>query len=138
MRAFNKDDYDQVLKYEEDFKRAIESRYAKGVTQTMFDELSKVYRETLNRQANYSCGGCVLQMLTSVGRLYFNFKKELEIQARKEEEAKKKEKSQKSGTRGRRTSNKNKEDKKDVHKDKIEEQGGKGSTGDVSDNQHLG
>ena len=134
MRAFNKDDYDLVIGYEADFKRAIESRYAKGITREEFDLLSRIYRETLNRQANPSCGGCVLQMLTSIGRLYFNFKKELEERLKKEEEEKKNI-SQKPRSRNRRVSNKNKEDNKDVHKDKIEVQGGEGSPGDVSDNK---
>ena len=35
--------------------------------------LQRIYNECLNRQANLSCGGCVLQMMTSVGRLYFGY-----------------------------------------------------------------
>ena len=82
MRKFNEEDFKVMSKYEDDFKRAIDSRFAKGILQVEFDEIAKVYKETLNRQASSSCGGCVLQMLTSVGRLYFSYKKQVEaIQA---------------------------------------------------------
>lgn len=111
MRKFNQSDYDLVNKYESDFRRAIDSRYAKGIFKEEFDVISKVYKETLNRQANSSCGGCVLQMLTSVGRLYFAFKKEMDEQLKKEEETKKTTK-----LRSRRK----KEDKENVQEDKTE------------------
>lgn len=106
MRKFSLEDYETVKKYEGDFKRAIESRYARNITLGEFNEINTIYRETLNRNANSSCGGCVLQMLTSIGRLYFTYKKQLN----------------------------NKEDNKDVYKDKIETQGGEGNPGDVSNN----
>ena len=89
MRQFNEKDYELVNKYEADFRRAIDSRYAKGITREAFDEISQVYRETLNRQANSNCGGCVLQMLTSVGRLYFAYKGKMEEELKKKELEKK-------------------------------------------------
>lgn len=91
MRKFNKDDYDLVKSYEKDFTRVIESRYATGLTQAELQVVSKIYAETLNRQANLGCGGCVLQMMTSVGRLYFSFKKELEANKPKRTRRKKNE-----------------------------------------------
>lgn len=131
MRQFNEKDYNLVTKYEDDFRRAIDSRYAKGITRDAFDEISQVYKETLNRQANSNCGGCVLQMLTSVGRLYFAYKGKMEDELKKKE-LEKKNKSQKGSNR---RSAKNKEEKKDVHKDKIEVKGGEGNPVDVSDNK---
>ena len=89
MRKFNKDDYELVKSYEKDFTRAIESRYCTGLLKEELEVVSKVYRETLNRQANLSCGACVLQMMTSVGRLYFAYIKET---AAAEEEQKKEKK----------------------------------------------
>lgn len=100
MRKFTKDDYDLVKKYEKDFTRAIESRYCTGLLKEELEVVSKVYIATLNRQANLSCGGCVLQMMTSVGRLYFAYKKEA---AAAEEELKKEKK-----TRVRRKKNEDK------------------------------
>ena len=131
MRQFNEKDYKLVTKYEDDFRRAIDSRYAKGITRDAFDEISQVYKETLNRQANSNCGGCVLQMLTSVGRLYFAYKGKME------EELKRKELENKNNSQKRynRRSQKNKEENKDVHKDKTEVQGGEGNPVDVSDNK---
>lgn len=76
MRHFSKDDYDLLKKYSKHFERAIKSRYCSGLSQADLKVISQVYRETLNRQANLSCGGCVLQMLTSVGRLYRSFEEE--------------------------------------------------------------
>lgn len=80
MRKFCKDDYDQVKSYEKDFIRAIESRYCTGLLKQELEVVSRIYGECLNRQANLSCGGCVLQMMTSVGRLYLAFKKNLELE----------------------------------------------------------
>jgi hypothetical protein len=77
MRKFTKEDYDLVKKYEKDFTRAIESRYCTGLLKEELEVISGLYKETLNRQANLSCGGCVLQMMTSVGRLYFAFAKKM-------------------------------------------------------------
>lgn len=76
MRKFNSDDYELVKSYEKDFERAIESRYCTGLLKEELQVISKVYKETLSRQANLSCGACVLQMMTSVGRLYFAYKKD--------------------------------------------------------------
>jgi hypothetical protein len=74
MRSFNENDYQLVKRYEKDFTKAIESRYCTGLLQEELEVCQKIYNETLNRQANLSCGGCVLQMMTSVGRLYFSYK----------------------------------------------------------------
>ena len=73
MRKFTQADYEAVKAYERDFTRAIESRYCTGLLQNELDTVQKIYNECLNRQANLSCGGCVLQMMTSVGRLYFGY-----------------------------------------------------------------
>ena len=73
MRKFTQADYEAVKAYERDFTRAIESRYCTGLLQNELEVVQKIYNECLNRQANLSCGGCVLQMMTSVGRLYFGY-----------------------------------------------------------------
>lgn len=75
MRKFTEDDYQAVKAYEKDFTKAIESRYCTGLLKNELDTVQRIYNETLNRQANLSCGGCVLQMMSSVGRLYFAYKK---------------------------------------------------------------
>lgn len=92
MRPFNRSDYDLVKDYEKDFTRAINSRYATGLLTDELNNVQKVYNETLNRQANLSCGGCVLQMMTSVGRLYFHYKQTVvEAELKLQEELKAKE-----------------------------------------------
>lgn len=82
MRPFSKEDYELVKDYEADFTRAIKSRYCTGLLRDELEVIHRIYGETLNRQANLSCGGCVLQMMTSVGRLYFHYKEELEMIAK--------------------------------------------------------
>lgn len=74
MRKFTQEDYDLVKNYEKDFHRAIYSRYVTGMSITSLETIARIYKETLNRNTNLSCGGCVLQMMTSVGRLYFSYK----------------------------------------------------------------
>ena len=76
MRKFTQEDYELVKAYEKDFTRAIVSRYCTGLLQEELEVIHRIYQETLNRQANLSCGGCILQMMTSVGRLYFSYKEE--------------------------------------------------------------
>lgn len=88
MRQFNEDDYNLVKDYEKDFTKAIESRYCTGLLKEELDVVHRIYGECLNRQANLSCGGCVLQMMTSVGRLYFGYKRKMEEEARKAKEEK--------------------------------------------------
>ena len=88
MRAFNESDYELVKNYEKDFTRAIESRYCTGLLKDELEVVQKIYNETLNRQANLSCGGCVLQMMTSVGRLYFGYKRKLEEELQKQKKEK--------------------------------------------------
>lgn len=89
MRKFNEEDYNSVKSYEKDFERAIKSRYCTGLSKEELEVVLNIYSQCLNRQANLSCGGCVLQMMTSVGRLYFAFKEPYEARIR--EEARKKE-----------------------------------------------
>lgn len=98
MRKFNESDYELVKSYERDFTRAIESRYCTGLLKEELEVVQRIYNETLNRQANLSCGGCVLQMMTSVGRLYFGYVKEQE-ELRKIQEQEKKVKERKPRTR---------------------------------------
>lgn len=98
MREFNQEDYELVKDYEKDFINAIDSRFCTGLTKEELDVVSRIYQECLHRQANLSCSGCVLQMMTSVGRLYFGYLRKIEEEARKakEEEMKNKEKKTKS------------------------------------------
>ena len=86
MRKFTQADYEAVKAYEKDFTRAIESRYCTGLLKEELDTVQKIYNECLNRQANLSCGGCVLQMMTSVGRLYFGYLRDNPVKEVKEEE----------------------------------------------------
>lgn len=126
MRKFNENDYELVKSYEKDFTRAIESRYCTGLLKGELEVIQRIYNETLNRQANLSCGGCVLQMMTSVGRLYFSFKKEYEeeISKRMEDISKSQEQVKERKPRTRR--------KKD--EDKIEHQAGEGMPVTLQDN----
>lgn len=146
MRKFNENDYELVKSYEKDFTRAIESRYCTGLLKDELEVIQRIYRETLNRQANLSCGGCVLQMMTSVGRLYFGYVKEQEeLKKIQEQEKKVKEGVMKfqDGKESKRM--KNQEQEKQVkerkprtrrkkNEDKIEHQTGEGMPAPLQDN----
>lgn len=129
MRKFNENDYELVKSYEKDFTRAIESRYCTGLLKDELEVVQRIYNETLNRQANLSCGGCVLQMMTSVGRLYFSFKKEFEekISNRLEDIRKSQEQVKERKPRTRRKKN----------EDKIEHQAGEGMPAPLQDNNQC-
>lgn len=120
MRKFNENDYELVKSYEKDFTKAIESRYCSGLLKDELEVVQRIYNETLNRQANLSCGGCVLQMMTSVGRLYFGYVREQE-EIRKKEEQEKKVKESKPRRRKK-------------NEDKIEHQTGEGMPVTLQDN----
>ena len=75
MRKFNEEDFIKVTRYERDFERAVKSRYCTGLLKEELEICARIYQECLNRHANLMCGSCVLAMMTSVGRLYFSYKK---------------------------------------------------------------
>lgn len=74
MRKFDKTDFEQVRHLEAKFESAINSRYVTGMMQEDLKKVAVIYKECLGRQANITCGGCVLQMMTQVGRLYRAYK----------------------------------------------------------------
>lgn len=125
MRKFNENDYELVKSYEKDFTRAIESRYCTGLLKEELEVIQRIYNETLNRQANLSCGGCVLQMMTSVGRLYFSYVREQEEIRKKEAEQGKKVKESKPRVRRKK------------NEDKIEHQTGEGMPVTLQDNNQC-
>lgn len=87
MRKYNKQDYEQMKVFEPHFTRAIQSRFVTGIKSTELTPIQVLYRECLGRQANLSCPGCVLQMLTSIGRLHFKFKEQMETEIAQIEES---------------------------------------------------
>lgn len=124
MRKFNENDYELVKSYEKDFTRAIESRYCTGLLKDELEVVQRIYNETLNRQANLSCGGCVLQMMTSVGRLYFGYVKEQEEIKKKEAEQEPKQVKERKPRRKK-------------NEDKIEHQTGEGMPVTLQDNNQC-
>lgn len=74
MRNFDKNDFKNVKHLEAKFESAINSRYVTGMMQADLQTVAVIYKECLGRQANLTCGGCVLQMMTQVGRLYRAYK----------------------------------------------------------------
>lgn len=74
MKPFDKEDYKKVKQYEDKFNTAINSRYITGMTQSDLKFIAEVYKGTLDRNVNLTCSSCVIQMLSSVGRMYFAYK----------------------------------------------------------------
>lgn len=69
---FTKEDVQVLRKYEDQFRRAIESDWAKFVTADEFSELYAYLRKIQPKapKPSRSCGHCVLRLLREVGKAY--------------------------------------------------------------------
>jgi len=69
---FTKEEIQDLRKYEEQFRRAIESDWAKFVTAEEFAELYGFLRKIQPNapKPSRSCGHCVLRLLREVGKVY--------------------------------------------------------------------
>lgn len=69
---FTKEEMQVLRKYEEQFRRAIESDWAKFVTAEEFAELYSYLRKIQPNalKPSRSCGHCVLRLLRDVGKAY--------------------------------------------------------------------
>lgn len=69
---FTKEEIQCLRKYEEQFRRAIESDWAKFVTAEEFAELYSYLRKIQPNalKPSRSCGHCVLRLLREVGKAY--------------------------------------------------------------------
>lgn len=74
--------YEALMPYEVHLRRGYKGRYTFGLTKPIFENLYKIYKELgFERQQTYSCSGCLLDLTTTLGRLYFDYQEERQKQA---------------------------------------------------------
>lgn len=71
--------HQKLEKYESIFKTAIDSNYYRAMDSRFAADFIKACKE-LNVYINISCPACVLKALQTVGKLFFNYKEEPEIE----------------------------------------------------------
>lgn len=79
MRQFTKKDYNDLKPFESHLNRGWFGRYYYALRRTDFNKLVEIYRSLGGAQAmDYSCGRCILTLTSTLGRVYFEYKKKME------------------------------------------------------------
>lgn len=80
-----KEEYEQLLPYEDDFRRAVKAEY-KLPTKKEEDDLviSILLKYEPRTQVNRSCGNCMFNIYKRCGWLYYQYKEWLESQPKDE------------------------------------------------------
>lgn len=73
----NKEQHDKLIKYESIFKTAIESNYYRSMDSRFAADFIDTCHE-LHVYVKPSCPACVLTALKVIGKLYFEYKKQVE------------------------------------------------------------
>ena len=74
MKTFSQEQLEALKQYEDNFKRAIESKYFRNMTSKALDNLAGIYDEVADKplERNWSCNHCVLSTLQTIGKKYFD------------------------------------------------------------------
>jgi len=85
--------YNKLKQYEQHLKRGYKGNYVFGFLQKDFDELFEIYKQLgFKERLRYNCNSCNLRLLSTLGKLYYEFEeKEEEKRLKKEKENNKKE-----------------------------------------------
>jgi hypothetical protein len=79
MREFNEADYSALQPLEAHLQRGYYGHYYYALRRPDFNKLVEVYRSLGFTQAmDYSCGRCILTLTSTLGRVYFEYKKKME------------------------------------------------------------
>ena len=106
--------FDTLAQYEPNFESALKANYSRYPGREGVDTMFRIYREITNTRMNLnrSCSVCILNLVKSLGKLYFAEKTRREEEARKAEELKKEEpKAEPKPDKAKKTSRKKKESK---------------------------
>ena len=62
-----------LKEYEQDMITALFHSYTRQLPQSTLIEMDRIYTEETGKslRTNYSCSGCILKLMRSVGKLYF-------------------------------------------------------------------
>lgn len=79
MRDFTQKDYKKLQPYVAHLQRGYYGRYYYALNRSVFTKLLEIYRDLGYTQSmDYSCGRCILNLTSTLGRLYFEFEKKME------------------------------------------------------------
>jgi len=79
MREFTQQDFEELKPLESHLQRGWFGHYYYALRRADFNKLVEVYRSLGFTQAmDYSCGRCILTLTTTLGRVYFEYKKKME------------------------------------------------------------
>ena len=79
MREMTKEIYEKLQPYEAHLQRGYYGRYYYGLRRTDFNRLVEIYRDLgFSQTMDYSCGRCILTLTSTLGRVYFEYKKKME------------------------------------------------------------
>ena len=79
MREFTQQDYENLKPFEAHLNRGYYGRYYYALRRPDFNRLVEIYRSLGFGQAmDYSCGRCILQLTSTLGKVYFENKQKME------------------------------------------------------------
>lgn len=82
--VFSEQDFEILKEYEGNFYTAVNARYSRPLGMGAVDRIHKIYYNTTHDKSmekiNKGCGRCILNLLSSCGRLYFQDKDERNAQ----------------------------------------------------------
>lgn len=79
-REFTNEDYEKLQPLEAHLTRGFYGRYIYGLRKGDFNRLIEVYKSLgyAAHTMDYSCNRCLMQLTSTLGKLYFDYKKKME------------------------------------------------------------
>lgn len=88
-----KKQYDKLKQYELHLRRGYKGNYVFGFLQKDFDELIEIYKQLgFKERLRYNCNSCNLRLLSTLGKLYYEYEEKEEEKKKEKENNKKEEK----------------------------------------------
>ena len=80
MRQFTNEDYEKLKPFEAHLTRGFYGRYIYGLRKGDFSKLVETYQDLgyAAHTMDYSCNRCLMQLTSTLGKLYFDYKKKME------------------------------------------------------------
>ena len=76
MNTFTKKEFDKLKGLEAHLTRGYYGRYIYALRRPDFDKMIEVYKHLgYTKKMEYSCSSCLLELTSTLGRLYFEYKK---------------------------------------------------------------
>lgn len=87
MKNFTKKDYNILLPFEAHLTRGYYGKYVYALRKKDFETLCKVYKDLgFERNMDYSCSTCLLELTSTLGRLFFAYRDEKILKKNEEKE----------------------------------------------------